>query len=114
MYPQGHSISRLVATGGGARSRLWRQIISDITGICQDHVPATEGPLGAAYVAGLATGIFQDFSHLSKSWVEVASNIQPVANAHEKYQPHYEAFVALHVDLKETFKKHQKIVLGEI
>jgi xylulokinase len=53
----GHTPRRAVISDGGARSPLWRQIVADIIGMpvtwC-DH--ASGGALGAALVAGVATG----------------------------------------------------------
>jgi xylulokinase len=104
-YPEGHSLRRLVATGGGARSPLWRQIVSDITGIRQDYVPEADGPLGAAYVAGLAVGLFPDFEVLRNQWVRVSAATEPDPNTREIYNRYYPIYVGLHEDLEKRFKQ---------
>lgn len=109
-YPQGFSFRRLVATGGGAKSQLWRQIVSDILGIGQDYVPNSEGTIGAAYVAGLAIGIFKDFKELTESWVSVQETTFPDYRQRPAYERSYQAFRMLHDDLRETFFKHQNIL----
>lgn len=62
MRPMGIAGSIVKASGGGARSPLWRQIQADIFG-CEvvTTAGATEGAaFGAALVAGLAIGVWAD------------------------------------------------------
>jgi xylulokinase len=102
-YPHGHSLSRLVATGGGARSAIWRQIVSDITDLPQEYVPDSDGPLGCAYMAGLALGWFHDFEVLKKSWVKVAGVTLPDPAVHARYEKPFQIYVDLHAALKPIF-----------
>jgi len=102
-YPQGHPLRRLVATGGGARSKLWRQIVSDITGIHQEYAPNTEGCVADAYLAGMALGWFSDFSALQNEWICVTEENRPIPEHHRIYtEKYYQNFVKLH-DLLEPF-----------
>ncbi len=102
-YPQGHPIRRLIATGGGARSPLWRQIVSDITGLCQEYVPEADAPVGCAYLAGLALGWFEDFQPLQEDWVRVKAETVPDLAAHERYERSYQVYLDLHTALKPVF-----------
>lgn len=102
-YPQGHTLQRLVATGGGARSPLWRQIVSDITGLRQEYVPDSDGPLGCAYMAGLALGWFKDFQPLKDEWVQVSGATDPHPGTQSQYEASYQTYVALHAALKPIF-----------
>ncbi len=55
----GVEVSILKASGGGARSDRLLQLRADVTGLPVERVPVTEaGCLGAAFLAGLGTGIF--------------------------------------------------------
>ena len=105
-YPQGHPIKRLIATGGGARSPLWRQIVSDITGLRQEYVPDADAPLGCAYLAGLALGWFEDFQPLQNDWVKVKAITQPNPEAGEKYEASYHLYLELHAALKPVFNNN--------
>ncbi len=98
------SVGRVVATGGGATSALWRQIVSDIVGIPQEYVARADGPLGDAYLAGYATGVFTDFRTIAEEWLEVTSVTAPDMALHERYYPYYELYRDLHDDLKERFR----------
>ena len=111
-YPQGHTIKRLIATGGGASSRLWRQIVSDITGLEQEYVPGADGPVGCAYLAGLALGWFKDFQVLQNDWVKVAAITQPNPDTREKYDSAYQIYLELHTALKPVFNLHRDSYTG--
>lgn len=114
-YPQGHPIKRLVATGGGARSSLWRQIVSDITGLRQEYVPDADGSLGDAYMAGLALGWFKDFDVLQKEWIDVTAVTEPNPDAQEIYTRHYTTYAALNEALLPVYQHHHHIQLtGEL
>jgi xylulokinase len=108
-YPSGHPIKRLVATGGGARSSLWRQIVSDITGIAQEYVIEADGPLGAAYLAGLAVGAFQDFSILRKDWIKVSGVTLPIPENQEIYNHYFPLYLELNEALKPPFEHHYAV-----
>jgi xylulokinase len=72
--------------GGGAKSALWREIIANMLD-ASIEIPKNMqhiGALGAAAIAGVATGIFGDFSVVDK--LVVTSNIiQPDKTSNEKY-----------------------------
>jgi len=104
-YPNGHPLTRLVATGGGARSPLWRQIVSDISGLYQEYIPDSDGPLGCAYLGGLALGWFNDFEILKTQWVKASGVTEPNPAAQEQYDRAYRIYAELHTALKPVFKK---------
>lgn len=111
-YPHGIPLRRLVATGGGARSALWRQIVSDITGLRQDHVPEAEGAVGSAYAAALGIGWFEDFGPLERDWVRVAAEVVPDPAAQQAYERLYPLYVRLHEALREVWQSHRALVEG--
>lgn len=111
-YPGSSPIKRLIATGGGARSPLWRQIVSDITGLPQGYVPDADGPLGGAYTAGLALGWFKDFEPLRQEWVHSAALTEPDPRAGRVYDALYPVYRELHQSLRATFARHQASLHG--
>ncbi len=105
-YPNGHPLKRLAATGGGARSPLWRQIVSDITGLCQEYIPEADEALGDAYLAGLALDWFKDFDVLQKEWLKAAAITEPDPDNQAAYKAGYAAYVDLHAALEPVFQRH--------
>lgn len=99
-----HSIRRVVATGGGAVSPTWKQIVSDIVGIAQEYVAGADSPLGDAFLAGYALGLFDGFYIIRDKWLQVTDVTVPDMTQHERYRPYYEIYRDLHRDLKERFQ----------
>jgi len=57
LQEQGLELEQMRATGGGAKSPLWRQIITDVLGVELVITNVSEGPaFGAALLAGVASG----------------------------------------------------------
>jgi xylulokinase len=84
--------SRAVAVGGGARSDLWLQIVSDVTGLEQDLPAQTIGAsYGDAFFAGLATGQVS-VSDLRSAWVRIDRHFAPDPGRHELYQDYYRIY----------------------
>ncbi len=78
MAGMGATPTRLVAVGGGAKNRLWMQIVSDITGLPQFLPRQTIGAsYGDAFLAGLATGLVPNRSDLAAHWVSIDEIIEP-------------------------------------
>jgi xylulokinase len=63
MVELGVKVSQVRAVGGGARSRLWRQIQADVYGIPVHRTTVDEGPAyGAALLASVTAGHFKSVS----------------------------------------------------
>lgn len=90
-------IKRLVATAGGARSRLWRQICADVLDMPLEYYPQASGALGIAFLAGCAVGQVRDFSAIKRQWLREPELVHPEAGARAVYDrlfPIYEEFDA--------------------
>lgn len=66
--------------GGGTASKLWVQILSDITGSkLECMTDGVEAPIGSAFLAGIGSGIFTSFdqiNHWTKSYMVFCPNWQ--------------------------------------
>ncbi len=60
----GERIDEIAIIGGGAKGKLWRQIMADIIGtkILNTSSPDEATAIGAAVIAGVGAGIYEDFS----------------------------------------------------
>jgi len=90
---QGARIEQMRVIGGGARGKLWRQIMADIyeMPILQPVLLEEATSLGAAIAGGIGTGIFKDFTVAEKLVKIVEKNI-PDPLSSEKYQKLYSIF----------------------
>jgi xylulokinase len=84
------------ATGGGAQSRLWRQMQSDIFAAPVATLAATPHPaVGAALLAGVATGVFTDVPAASATVARLDNVLQPDPDRVARYEQIYRTFTAL-------------------
>lgn len=94
----------LVLNEGGAVSKLWRQIITDVFNTQTVLVKRRTGaPFGDAILAGVAAGIFKDFS-VAKEWAEYIEPMEPNQANHERYMEYFNLYTQLYQHVKEDFK----------
>ena len=84
---RGNKLERLVAAGGGAKTRLWLEIKASIYG-CPILTPANAecGVLGCAMLAGLGSGIFESIDDAVKQLVRYDAEILPDPSCSERYE----------------------------
>lgn len=100
----GVDIDHLKASGGGAKSSLWRQIQADVfdTDIVTPEVE--EGPAyGAALLAAVGAGIYGSVEDACNQTVEITDRTTPVENTTRVYDEYYEVYESLYPALEETF-----------
>lgn len=74
----GHPGTRFVASDGGARSRVWMQIVADILGAPVNLLTGHPGSsLAAAWMAAIATGQSEDWSGTS-AFVHPGERVEPI------------------------------------
>jgi xylulokinase len=100
MVELGASPRRLVAVGGGAQSRQWLQIVSDI---CQAPQDAPELTVGAAYgdarMAALAAG------YDVAAWNPPSYTVQPRAEFGPLYDDLFDVYTSLYSPLRDTMHR---------
>jgi xylulokinase len=96
-------IKRVVATGGGAKSPLWRQIITDVTGMPLEYVSKSDAALGNAYFAGYSLGLFPDFAAMKNEWLKVDDVTKVNPEVHNIYTKYYNLYKEIDSMLKPTF-----------
>ena len=102
---------RIVATGGGSRSRLWTQIVSDVTGLPQAVIAPSNAALGMAFLAGYASGIFSQISDVRR-WARPEREVHPRQEIHDVYQKYYAVYKRLYQQTKEEM--HDLARLSEV
>ncbi len=103
-------VRQVRVAGGGSRSRLWRQILSDVLGVELVTVATSEGgSYGAALLAGVAAGAWPDVEAACAATVKLGEVTMPDDRAEAVYERVYDCYRALYPALKET-----NALLGEI
>lgn len=94
----------IVISGGGAKSVLWRSIISDIFNAEINTLTCTEGaPYGAAIIASVGAGEYKDVSEACTKMLKKASSIQPDNKRVTLYNEFYGIYKELYPQLKNSF-----------
>ena len=81
--------------GGGGKSPLWRQMVSDALGLKLIEMKYADSSFGSAMLAGIAVGIFESAEKAIEICNEVVSETVPNSDNTSKY--------------KEVFKKYKAI-----
>jgi len=106
MKDLGITSNKVVLFGGGARSKLWRQIISDIFDTRIVTLNVEEGPsYGAAILAGVGAGIYKNVKEATKKIIREDIEIDPIAEDTSKYAKYYKVYQSLYGSLKGDFEK---------
>ena len=95
----------IVLNEGGARSTIWRRIITDVFNVPTVVVKSRVGaPFGDAILAGVSTGIFKDYT-ISKLKTQYIDMMEPVQKDHDIYMEYFSIFRKLYTHLKDDFKE---------
>ncbi len=95
----------IVLNEGGAKSPLWRRIITDVFNVPTVLVKRRTGaPYGDAILAGVATDIFGDFS-VAKEWSQYILPMEPDLNNHNIYMEYFDLYKKLYDHVKSDYRE---------
>jgi xylulokinase len=102
----GIPVNEVRASGGGGKSKLWRQIQADVFGTPICTVNSSEGPaLGVALLAGVGAGIYKSVPEACEAAVKVVTNQDYNKKTNEIYNGYYALYNSLYQSLKGDYKK---------
>jgi xylulokinase len=88
--------------GGGARSKLWQQIQSDVYGQTVELVEADEGAAyGAALLAAVGVGVWSSVDEACAVAVRVRQRIEPDPTAKSLMDQHYQTYRLIYPSLRQ-------------
>ena len=107
----GVKITQVRASGGGARSGLWRQIQADVFNTELVTITVDEGPaFGVALLAGVGAGIFKTVQEACEKTIRLKDRTQPTAANVATYELFYRTYRSLYPALKPLFADLAKAV----
>jgi xylulokinase len=100
----GSQIKSVDAIGGGARSDIWLQILSDVwkLPVRRRSIVEEANGLGAAVVGGVAVGLFPDFD-VAAAFSDVQAEFAPSEERHDRYETLYRLFLDSYRALEPIF-----------
>ncbi|HDR1814399.1 TPA: autoinducer-2 kinase [Pasteurella multocida] len=85
----GVNLTSIVFAGGGAKGKLWSQILADVTGLVVNIPVVKEATaLGCAIAAGVGVGLYPSLSEAGKKLVKFERQHQPNPENYQLYQKH--------------------------
>ncbi|MEX0324674.1 MAG: xylulokinase [Puniceicoccaceae bacterium] len=113
MQDLGIQPQQIVASGGGAKSPLWRQILADNFKARIVTVNASEGgAYGAAVLASVGVGAYGDVESACDAMLKETGTTDPGADQ-AAYDTFYPVYRKLYPDLKESFGTVSSLVGAE-
>lgn len=101
----GVPVREVRATGGGARSAIWRQIQADVTGWDHGVCSIDEGPAyGVCLLAGAGTGVWSGVAEACRATIRVTNWSRAQASRKPIYDRNYSVYRALYPSLREHFR----------
>jgi xylulokinase len=99
-------IKQVRASGGGTKSKLWRQILASVLEAELVTVNTTEGAAyGAALLAGVGAGAWPDVPNACNEAVKITGSTIPDPAQEESYRKAYQLYRDLYPVLKASFEK---------
>lgn len=78
--------------GGGAKSEVWRQVVSDILGIKLVITENNDSSFGGSICAAIACGVFKNLEEASKKTLKVKGYTKPNMDNHRAYKKLYKKY----------------------
>ena len=104
---------RIILSGGGTRSPLWKQMLADVFGTRCEMVNALEGAAyGAALLASVGAGVHSSVEEACSACIRVTDSVDP-STEREIYEAFYPRYRALYPALKDEFAALAETVAGQ-
>jgi xylulokinase len=98
--------AQMLATGGGGRSGVWRQMLADVYDCKVVTTQSKEGPaLGVAILAGVGAGLYPSVREACDSMIKTGGEQLPNKENQPAYAKCYRQYKSLYPDLKNAFKR---------
>ncbi|MCS6951780.1 MAG: xylulokinase [Bryobacterales bacterium] len=100
----GVPVESIRASGGGARSAFWRQLLADILGKRVVTLASQEGSAyGAALLALVGTGVYGSVPEACRAVIREVDSVLPRPHESQLYQRGHEVYRALYPALKPLY-----------
>jgi len=94
---------RWAIIGGGSKSRLWSQIISDVFGVELVKPAYEDASFGTALLAGIGVGVFEDLKEAVETLVEPERKITPNLERYRYYEKLFRIYKKIHDNLLSAY-----------
>jgi len=111
----GVPVTAVRASGGGARSRVWRQMQADVFGVPVTTLSATDGPAyGAALLAAVGAGIYPDVAVACDATLRENETLRPDQVRQATYEGYYGVYRALYPALRDQLAELSRLAADAV
>jgi len=106
MHRIGFQFDRVNAIGGGCKSAIWPQIISDITGL-ELHIvehPLEAGSMAAALTVAIGMGIYKSADDMD-DLIGIGKIVRPIEAHRKRYDDLYKTYRNLYDALQPIYRQ---------
>lgn len=97
---------KIMMIGGGSKSKVWPQILADVTGSVFSVLDRNDAALwGCALLAAKAIGDISDISYAAKEQVHVSTEYEPSETAHTTYQRYFALYEEVLLEMKSIYER---------
>ena len=97
-------ISQIRLIGGGAKSDLWSRIVCDVFGKELVRPEACDASYGAALLAGVGMGVFDNEKDAVAKCVKIKDVLAPNEQNHAKYAKLFKTYLSIHDALSAVYQ----------
>lgn len=99
-------VKQIRASGGGSRSKLWRQIQADVFGQPVCTINSEEGPaFGVALLAAVGCGAFKNIQEACSATIRLVDRTSPRRKETKTYDKGFEVYRGLYQSLQQDFQR---------
>jgi len=101
------NVFEVTCIGGGAKGKIWRQILADIfdAQILVPNYLEEATSIGAAVIGGVGVGALKDFEEINL-FIRIVDRIKPIKENQKVYEKSYHQFIDTYNSLVDVFEKY--------
>ena len=104
----GLPVERIFLIGGGARSKLWSEIIADVFGVSVSVPIPGDASYGSALLAGVGTGVFETPAQAVRKCLKIDRVVRPNISNAERYSELFKKYKSVHDVLAPVYKQYKQ------
>lgn len=100
----GMHMERVRIIGGGAKGKLWRQIVADVLGIRLEKIKVDDSSFGTAILAAVGIGWYPNYEEATEACIEIDSVSEPNPERQEIYEKLFRKYKDTHDALEKIYR----------
>ena len=100
----GMEMGRVRIIGGGAKGKLWRQIVADVLGLKMEKIKVDDSSFGTAILAAVGIGWFDSYEEATEACIEIDSVSEPNPETQAIYEKLFKKYKDIHDALENIYR----------